>query len=198
MNILSKIIGRIISIPARIKGMKFGKNSFIGPGYAVAPVLRGIVFGDNVVVGRNAWFDISRKTKGGQIIIGNGTQVGRNAVVSACKKISIGKKCLISYNVTFVDHDHDVFNPDISPMDAGITEGREILIENECFIGAHSFILRGVHLGKHCVVGANSVVTKSFTAYSVIAGNPAKLIRILKQEEHYGERTENFRDHAGA
>ena len=198
MNIFSKTISHIISIPARIKGMKFEKNSFIGPGYAVAPILRGVALGNNVVIGRNAWFDISRKTKGGQIIIGDGTQAGRNLVASACKRISIGKKCLLSYNVTIVDHDHDVFDPNISPMDAGITEGKEITIEDECFIGAHSFILKGVHLGKHCVVGANSVVTKSFPAYSVIAGNPAKLIKILKQEEYYGERTENFRDHAGA
>ncbi len=181
MNIFSKIIGHIISIPARIKGMKFGRNSFIGPGYAVAPILKGVTLGDNVVVGRDAWFDISRYTKDGRISIGDGTQIGRNAVVSACKNISIGKKCLLSYNVTIVDHDHDVLKAEISPMDAGITEGREIIIEDECFVGAHSFILKGVHLGKHSVVGANSVVTKSFSAYSVIAGSPARLIRKLKE-----------------
>lgn len=198
MNIFSKIIGHLISVPARIKGMKFGRNSFIGPGYAVAPILKGVVLGYNVVVGRNAWFDISRKTKGAKIFVGDGTQIGRNAVISSCQKISIGKKCLISYGVTLVDHDHDVFDPSISPMDAGITEGKEITIEDECFIGAHSFVLKNVHLGRHCVVGANSVVTKSFPAYSVIAGSPAKLIRILKQEENYEERTGDFRNNAGA
>lgn len=197
MNIFSKTISYLISIPARAKGMKFGKNSFIGPGYAVAPILKGVALGNNVVIGRNAWFDISRKTKGGQIIIGDGTQAGRNLVASACKRISIGKKCLISYNVTLVDHDHDVFDPTISPMDAGITEGKEITIEDECFVGAHSFILKGVHLGKHCVVGANSVVTKSFPAYSVIAGSPAKLVRTLEQEEQYEEQTGDFYNNAG-
>ncbi|MFA6194053.1 MAG: acyltransferase [Parcubacteria group bacterium] len=198
MNIFSKIVAYLISIPARIKGMKFGKNSFIGPGYAVAPILKGVVLGNNVIVGRSAWLDISRETKGAKIFFGDGTQAGRNLVVSACKKISIGKKCLLSYNVTLVDHDHDVFDPDISPMDAGITEGHEITVEDECFIGAHSFVLKGVHLGEHCVVGANSVVTKSFPAYSVIAGSPAKLIRTLKQKENHEARTEDFRDHAGA
>jgi len=198
MNIFSKTIGLLISIPARAKGMQFGKNSFIGPGYSIAPVLNGVVLGNDVIVGRNAWLDISRHTKGGRIIVGNGTQIGRNAVLSACKKISIGKKCLISYGVTFVDHDHAVLDPNVSPIDAGITEGKEIEIDDDCFIGAHSFILKGVRLGKHCVVGANSVVTKSFPAYSVIAGNPAKLIKSLNQTKHYEKRAEDFRDHAGA
>lgn len=198
MNIFSKIVAYLISIPARIKGMKFGKNSFIGPGYDIAPVLKGVVLGDNVLIGRGAWFDISKYTKGAEIIVGSGTQIGRFAMMSSAKKIAIGKRCLISYNVSVIDHDHNVLDPDISPLEGGITGGKEIIIEDECFVGAHSFVLKGVRLGKHCVIGANSVVTKSFPAYSVIAGSPAKLIRTLKQEENHEERTEDFRDHAGA
>lgn len=181
MNIFSKIVSHLISVPARIKGVKFGKNSYIGPGYDIKPVLKGVTLGNNVIIGKNAWLDISRYTKNAEIMIGDGTQMGRNAVISSCKKIHIGKKCLLSYNVSIVDHDHNILDPSISPLDGGITEGREVIIEDECFIGAHSFILKGVHLGKHCVVGANSVVTKSFPAYSVIAGNPAKLIRVIKE-----------------
>jgi len=183
MNFWKKIIAYIISVPARMKGMKFGRNSWIGPFYDLDPRMRGIVLRNNVMVGRGAWLDIPLASQGGKIVINEGTQIGRNAVISAMKKIEIGGKCLISYNVTIVDHEHDVFNPEIAPMDAGITEGKEILIEDECFIGAHSFILKGVRLGKHCVVGANSVVTKSFPEYSVVAGSPAKLIRNLKDEK---------------
>lgn len=182
MSILAKIIAYAISIPARIKGMKFGKNSFIGPGYDIAPVLKGVSLGNNVLIGRRAWLDISRYTKEAQIMIGDGTQIGRNVMMSAAKKITIGKKCLVSYNVSFLDHDHN-FVADVSIFDSGITEAREIIIGDDCFIGAHSFILKGVHLGKQCVVGANSVVTKSFPAYSVIAGSPVRLIKILKETE---------------
>lgn len=179
MNPLVKIIAYLISVPARMKGMKFGKNSFIGPGYDISPILDGVVIGDNVKIGRSAWFDISRHTKGAMIIIGEGTNVGRFSVISSAKKITIGKKCLFSYNVSLIDHDHDFSDVDISPMESGISEAREIIIEDHCFIGAHSFILKGVHLGKHCVVGANSVVNKSFPNCSVICGNPARLVKTL-------------------
>lgn len=182
MNPIAKTIALLISVPARCKGMKFGRNSFIGPGYDLDPVLKGVELGENVRVGRNAWFDISRYTQGGKIIIGDGTNIGRNVTISACEKIAIGKKCLVSYNVSFVDHDHNVSNADLSPMESGISKGQEIILEDECFVGAHSFILKGVHLGKHCVVGANSVVTESFPAFSVIAGNPAKLVKTLKTD----------------
>lgn len=182
MNFIVKIGAYIISFPARMKGMAFGKNSFIGYGYDLAPILRGVELGDNVLVGRNAWFDISTYTRGAKIIIGDGTQVGRNATLSACDKISIGKKCLLSYNISIIDHNHDLSDINVSPMESKITPGQEIIIEDHCFIGAHSFILKGVRLGRHCVVGANSVVTKSFPANCVIAGSPAKLIKILKDE----------------
>jgi len=180
MNTFSKTIAYIISIPARIKGMKFGEGSFIGPGYDLKPKLKGVILGDNVIVGKGAWFDISLYTKNAKIIIGKGTNVGRFSMMSAAKKITIGEKCLLSHNISILDHDHNVFDLDKSPLDSGITVPQEIVIGDHCFIGAHSFILKGVHLGKHCVVGANSVVNQSFQDYSVVGGSPAKLIRILK------------------
>lgn len=181
MNFLFKIVAYCISLPARIKGMKFGKNSFIGPGYDWLFIdLHGVIVGNNVMIGKNVWIQVSRVgCLRGKIFIRDGTNIGRNATISAIKKITIGKKCLISYNVSIFDHDHEVDNPKISPMEGKPAKAKETIIGDNCFIGAHSFILKGVKLGKHCVVGANSVVTKSFPAHSVVAGNPAKLIKKL-------------------
>lgn len=178
MNIFYKYISFLISLPARIKGVKFGKNSFLGPGYDFLMVqLKGLSLGNNTAVGRNAWIEMSNNNS--IIEIGDGTNIGRNVTISCLKKIVIGKRCLLSYSVSVLDHDHLV-GEKISPMDGCYSEGREIVIGNNCFIGAHSFILKGVHLGDNCIVGANSVVTKSFPKYSVICGNPAKLIRIVQ------------------
>lgn len=67
--------------------MVFGKNSFIGPGYDWYFVkLKGIIFRDSVVVGRNAWIEI---VGNGKIEVGDGTNIGRNVTISSKEKITI-------------------------------------------------------------------------------------------------------------
>lgn len=169
----------ISNIPFKLKGAKMGKNSYISPGYDIFGIkIKGVVVGDNVLIGRNAV--IGTVKNHAKISIGNGSNIGRFSNISSAKNIIIGKKCLISYNVSILDHDHVLDKKNISPIDSSITQGKEIIISDDCFIGAHSFILKGVKLGKQCVIGANSVVTKSFPNYSIVAGNPAKLIKKIE------------------
>lgn len=162
---LLNIIAFIVSLPARMKGMKIGKNVILAPGYGIISYkYDAVTLNDNVIVGRNAFIQIFKK---GQIIIGEGTNIGKDVTISSNKNVAIGSNCLIGYRVSILDHDHTT---------RGLSAGKKITIGNNCSIGAQSFILKGVTLGNRCVVGAGSVVTKSFPAGSVIAGNPAKFI----------------------
>ncbi len=94
-------------------------------------------------------------------------------------KITFGKNIKIAPNCGFITSNHDFYNLSVS------AEGKDIKIGDNCWIGMNSVILPGVTLGDHTIVGAGSIVTKSFPdGNCVIAGNPAKLIKeIGKYEE---------------
>lgn len=93
-------------------------------------------------------------------------------------KIIIGKGVYIAPNVGLITTNHDVNNLDKH------SEGKNIVIMDRCWIGMNSVILPGVTLGTNTVVGAGSVVTKSFPeGYCVIAGNPAKIIKGINNND---------------
>jgi acetyltransferase-like isoleucine patch superfamily enzyme len=168
-----RLVLKAIRLPARLKGADFANDAFLGPGYDWLTVRwRGVQADKGVLIGKNAWIQIVGEDPKAVIHIGSNTHIGRNVVISCKSRIMIGSGCLFSYNVSLLDHDHQ-FLFGVSPTVSGTTEGVRIYVGNNCFIGAHSFILKGVMLGEGCVVGANSVVTRSFPPGAIIAGSPA-------------------------
>lgn len=164
---------KIVRLPAVIKGADFADDAYIGPGYDWLSVRwRGVKARNGVLIGKNAWIQIIGDDPSAEIIIGSHTHIGRNSVISCKRRIVIGSGCLFSYNVSLLDHDHQ-FLSEVSPIKTGTTEGVGISIGDNCFIGAHSFILKGVALGNGCVVASNSVVTHSFPSGCIVAGSPA-------------------------
>jgi acetyltransferase-like isoleucine patch superfamily enzyme len=94
--------------------------------------------------------------------------------IQGCEGIHIGEGTIWSFNVSIISQGHDL--DDFSK----IPETNPIKIGKNCWIGANSSILPGVVLGNNTIVGANTVVTKSFKDGAVvIAGTPAKIIRKL-------------------
>ena len=92
--------------------------------------------------------------------------------------IYIGKGTYIAGNVGIITANHDLNNLDLP------APGKDVKIGKKCWIGMNSVILPGVELGEHTIVGAGSVVTKSFPKGNcVIAGNPAKCIRVLSDDK---------------
>jgi acetyltransferase-like isoleucine patch superfamily enzyme len=114
------------------------------------------------------------------IIIGSHCEIGRRCSISAKNCIELEESIITAPSVFITDHPHEYSDVDIPILEQGLSEGGRIRIEKGCWLGVNSVIYCGkgeLVLGRNCVVGANAVVTRSFPPYSVLAGNPAKVIK---------------------
>jgi len=114
-----------------------------------------------------------------KITIGDGSIIMFRFQCNAAESVRIGEDVSIASNVFITDSDH-VVEPDGTPVTRNTKlVTRPVEIGNGCWIGQNAVILKGVTIGEHCVVGANSVVTRDVPARTVVAGNPAKVIKTL-------------------
>lgn len=112
------------------------------------------------------------------MIIGNNTYInGGMFSIGQNSKIIIGDDCLISYAVHFRTTTHNFLSKDILIREQGEYE-KDIVVEDDVWIGYGAQILPGITLHKGCVVGAGAVVTHDVMAYSVVAGVPARVIKM--------------------
>ena len=118
----------------------------------------------------------------GEITIGNHTRIGLgNTIIGP---VMIGNNVILAQNVVISALNHN-FKDVLTTINQQGVKTDQIIIENNVWIGANSTILAGVHIGEHVVVGAGSVVTKDIPSFSVVVGNPA---RILKEYDHKEQR----------
>jgi maltose O-acetyltransferase len=130
---------------------------------------------------------IEASTPASSIELGDGAQVNNNAVIkSEGPGIEIGARALLGSGVTIYDSDFHDLHPDRrrggQPLMARVELGENV------FIGDHVTILKGVRIGAHSVIGTGSVVTSSIPAGVIAAGNPARVIRALDDEQPAKDR----------
>lgn len=143
---------------------------------------RFVSIGDNSIIVGGSWIAAYAKygeyTYSPKVHIGSGVRIGYNVMITAIDRVTIGDGCLLSGDVFISDHSHGHDFEKGSPVLQPLVPGGAVVIGKNCFIGIRAVIMPGVTLGDGCVVGANTVVTKSFPAGAVIAGTPARLIRV--------------------
>jgi len=118
-------------------------------------------------------------TRTPEAVIKIGKNVGiSGATIYARNRIEIGDNTCIGGNTKILDNDFHPLEVEARNADCKEKIGtKPVLIGKNCFIGCNALILKGTELGDGCVVGAGAVVSGKFAAGSVIAGNPAKVIR---------------------
>lgn len=123
--------------------------------------------GNNVNIERGAVFNPN-------VEIGDNSGIGINCELNGT--IKIGNNVMMGPEVVFYTTNHEFKAITKNIMDQGYTKEKPITIGDDCWIGRRAIILPGVELKKGTIVGAGAIVTKSFPEYSIIGGNPAKII----------------------
>jgi acetyltransferase-like isoleucine patch superfamily enzyme len=167
----------------------------VGRGTSIAWRRLKHVSGNQLSVGENSIIhaDISFEESGGSVQIGSRTFVGRSHLV-CYRSLMIGDDVIMSWGITVVDHDSHSLEwekrcDDVRDWGKGQKNWQHIahapvVIGNKAWVGFNVSILKGVTIGEGAVIGACSVVTRDIPPYSVVVGNPARVVRSLSATSH--------------
>jgi acetyltransferase-like isoleucine patch superfamily enzyme len=134
--------------------------------------------------GRFVWIGDKTKVRchEGLVEIGEKTVMGQECTISAYQHVRIGRQCVIADRAMFIDFDHGVVEVERPIRQQGIYK-RDVIVGSNVWIGYGACVLRGVSVGDNSIVGTNSVVTKDVPANAVVAGIPARIIRMREAPE---------------
>lgn len=144
-----------------------------------------------IYIGENVWVSSNLSIIAGQIhpnfgkISNTHIRIGKDTGIEGCTVITynsnaiieIGERCMFSYGITIFHTDaHPVFDKDSGRI---INKVGRLKIGNHVWIGANATVLKNVHIPDDCIIGWGSVVTNTAppSQHSIIAGNPARIIR---------------------
>lgn len=160
---------------------QFGKKSILGSNLTLINT-KYITIGNNTSIGNRTSLgcflssDISP-----QLIIGNNVSIGEDTHITSANKINIGNNVLTGKKVLISDNAHGDSRKDnceISPMQRKLFSKGPINIQDNVWIGEKATILSNVTIGYGSIIGANAVVTKDVPPYSIVVGNPGKIIKM--------------------
>lgn len=131
-----------------------------------------IKVGKDVSIWPNVYFS------GDNIIIGDNVQIGYGTIIHSSKGGIIGSNTQIAAQCYIIDTNHGTARGEL--MQKQPLESETIEIGEDVWIRAQCTVLKGVRIGSHAVVAANTVVNKDVPPYAIVAGSPAKIIRYRK------------------
>lgn len=168
------------------KFKSFGKNSKLGyPSLILNPqyISVGNNFSSLWNLRLEAWDEYDGDRFNPSIVIGDNVNINSDVHIGCIESIVIGNNVLMASRIYISDHSHGQIDNNIRkipPAQRKLFSKGPVIIEDNVWIGEGVCILPGVKIGKNSIIGANAVVTVSVPPNAVVAGVPAKVIRILE------------------
>ena len=181
MNAIKKVLSYIQAKRYRIT---YRRGVFIHPTFRSIGQ-PNIYVNENVVLHSNTLMDCGTN---GTIICDCGVHINSFTRIEAENKVYLGKDVLIGPNVYISDRNHNYENINQPIIGQGYYSRGEVRMESGTWIGIHSAIVGNVRIGKNCVIGANTVITKDIPDYSVVVGNPARIIKTYNRGTNKWEK----------
>jgi acetyltransferase-like isoleucine patch superfamily enzyme len=178
LKLLSRVKARLFTA---LLSTQFGS---CGRGVVVCPPcrfgnLRFVHLEDNVIVNRDCW--ISTVVRAGEppprLVIEAGASIGMGATIAAAREVVLGEHVMLARNVYIADHGHAFEDVQTPSMLQGIRDVRPVSIGDGVWLGQNVCVLPGVRIGRHSVIGANSVVTRDVPDFCVAVGMPARVVK---------------------
>ncbi len=178
-NLVKKIIDTLFTFLYRGSFYRLGQKSTLCMPFSINGA-KWMNIGSKVYIKQGAWLlalhQPNQLKSQEKLIIGSNTYIGRNAHIVALQKVHISDDVLMGDNVYIADNFHG-FKAGNIPY-----KNQDVGFKKEAFIGAGSWLGENVcvisaHVGKQCIIGANSVVTKDIPDYCMAVGAPAKVIK---------------------
>ena len=152
---------------------------------------------ENIVIGKHCTVDcVLRALFGGKIVIGDNNFISYHTELQSAELIKIGNNVIISNNVLITDNNNHPTDPkmrlNMSKADNYLNselwswqyaDKKPVIIEDNVWIGRDARILKGVTIGEGSIVALGAVVTHDVPKYSVVAGNPARVVKTLESLE---------------
>lgn len=174
---------RLVESGCSIRHRRFltiGAGSVLEHGARLTCLSRnGIHIGKRVTVGKYSLIECTSVlwNLGEGLRVGDGSSIGDYSFIGCAAGVTIGANVLMGQRVSFHSQNHNFDDVTRPIREQGVTSS-PIVIGDNCWLGAGSIVLSGVEIGAGSVVAAGSVVNRSFGPNSVLAGVPARLVRL--------------------
>jgi acetyltransferase-like isoleucine patch superfamily enzyme len=169
----------LANIKNRFLFAEYGRDVYIGPGVIINRP-RFISLGDRVRILRNTSINLHPRDRHSQEILlelGNDVIISENCYISACNSIIIEENVGISPNVMIIDNSRKPGDVSRPSKEQDISKDGYVKIGADSWIAFGSCVLPNVTIGRHCIIGALSVVNTDIPPYSVAVGSPARVVK---------------------